>query len=110
MLGKEFRYIAFYDLDHTILKDNSATHLVHVSKDRGTMSKRHFRHAVWLSLLYKLGIGDPTKMITRMLGWIRGKGAGDLEELCQEIFNDRIVHNHRYVVEQKGHTESTGIN
>jgi HAD superfamily hydrolase (TIGR01490 family) len=84
-------YIAFYDLDHTILEDNSATHLVHVARERGIMREKHFRHAVWLSILYKLGIGNSTKMIVRMLSWIRGLKVSEVEDLCEEIFTDMIV-------------------
>ncbi len=63
---KKFDYIAFYDLDHTILEDNSATHLVNEARKRGIMGEKLYRHAVWLSILYKLGIGNSTKMIIRM--------------------------------------------
>jgi HAD superfamily hydrolase (TIGR01490 family) len=55
------------------------------------MSEKHFRYAVWLSILYKLGLGDPTKMIERMLSWIRGLDARSVDALCQEIFDDKIV-------------------
>ena len=49
-----FNYTAFYDLDHTILEGNSATHLVQEAHQRGVMTERQFRHAIWLSILYKL--------------------------------------------------------
>jgi HAD superfamily hydrolase (TIGR01490 family) len=85
-----FQYIAFYDLDHTILDGNSATHLVREVRNRGVMSERQYRHAVWLSILYKLNIGDPTKMINRMLSWLKGVKETDIMKLCQEIF-DHII-------------------
>jgi HAD superfamily hydrolase (TIGR01490 family) len=86
------QYIAFYDLDHTILEENSATNLIHVARKRGIMSERHFRHAVWLSILYKLGIGDSTKMILRMLTWLKGLSETMIRDLCLEVFEDQIVH------------------
>ena len=85
-----YPYTAFYDLDHTILDGNSATHLVQEARKRGVMSERQYRHAVWLSILYKLDIGDPTRMINRMLTWLKGVEEADITALAQEIF-DHII-------------------
>ncbi len=81
-----FKYLAFYDLDHTILVDNSATHLINEARKRGVMTEKHFRHAVWLSILYKLGIGNSTKMIIRMLSWLKGLN----EETCHPALHGGI--------------------
>jgi len=89
--GTKFDYVAFYDLDHTVLEDNSATHLVHEARERGVMSERLFRQAVWLSILYKLGIGNSTKMIVRMLSWLKGLSEDTVYLLCEEVFNTQIV-------------------
>lgn len=86
-----FRYIAFYDLDHTILRGNSATVLVEVARERGIMSPRQFRHAVYLSILYKLDLGNPTKMINRMLSWLKGLEEAAIRNLCSEVFHARLV-------------------
>jgi len=83
-------YIAFYDLDHTILDGNSATHLVMEARKRGVMSEKQYSHAVWLSLLYKLGLGDPTRMINRMLYWLKGLKEDDILALTEEIFDSTI--------------------
>ena len=85
-----FNYTAFYDLDHTILDGNSATHLVQEARKRGVMTERQFRQAVWLSILYKLKIGEPTKMINRMLSWLKGLKESSITKLSQEIF-DHII-------------------
>ena len=71
--AEKFKYVAFYDLDHTILDGNSATHVVHEARKQAVMTERQFRHAVWLSILYKLNIGEPSRMILRMLSWLKGK-------------------------------------
>lgn len=86
----EFTYSAFYDLDHTILDGNSATHLVQEAHKRGVMTERQYRHAIWLSILYKLNIGEPTKMIDRMLSWLKGLKEASIMKLSQEIF-DHII-------------------
>jgi HAD superfamily hydrolase (TIGR01490 family) len=93
--NSKYKYLAFYDLDHTILEDNSATHLVHEARRRGIMTRKHFRHAIWLSILYKLGIGDSTKMIIRMLGWLKGLNEAAIKKLCVEVFEEQIVHRIR---------------
>ncbi len=86
----EFSYTAFYDLDHTILAGNSATHLVNEARRRGVMTEPQYRHAVWLSILYKLNLGNPTKMINRMLSWLNGLQEASIMELSQEIFDQAI--------------------
>jgi HAD superfamily hydrolase (TIGR01490 family) len=86
-----FKYIAFYDLDHTILVVNSATQLVEEARSRGIMSEKQFRHALYLSVIYKLGLGNPSKMIIRMLSWLNGLKLATVEELCAEVFRDSLV-------------------
>ena len=86
----EFKYTAFYDLDHTILAGNSATHLVQAARERGVMTERQFRHAIWLGILYKLNIGNPTRMINRMLTWLKGLQENAIMKLSREIFEQRI--------------------
>jgi len=83
-------YTAFYDLDHTILDGNSATHLVMEARKQGIMSEKQYRQAVWLSLLYKLGLGEPSRMINRMLSWLKGLKEADIIALTQEIFDTTI--------------------
>jgi len=86
----DFSYTAFYDLDHTILAGNSATHLVQEAHKRGVMTERQYRHAVWLAILYKFNIGEPAKMIDRMLSWLNGLKETSIMKLSQEIF-DHII-------------------
>jgi len=90
-LKKSFKYIAFYDLDHTILTGNSATYLVEEARLRGVMSPRQHRHAVYLSIIYKLNLGNPTKMINRMLSWLTGLHEEAVKKLCREVFMDDLV-------------------
>lgn len=87
-----FDYIAYYDLDHTILKGNSATHLVEAARQRGIMTSAQYRHALYLSILYKMRFGDPVKMINRMLGWLNGLDEEKVRTLCKEVFKTDLVH------------------
>lgn len=94
-MNKRFDYIAYYDLDHTILVGNSATYLVEEARKRGVMSPRQYRHALYLSILYKMGIGDPSRMINRMLGWLNGLHLDEVTSLCREVFTDKLIHTIR---------------
>ena len=87
----KFNYLAFYDLDRTILKGNSATTLVEEARNRGMMSPKQFRHAVFLSIIYKLELGNPTKMINRMLSWLTGLEEVLVKQLCQDVFDNFLV-------------------
>ncbi len=107
---KKIKYIAFYDLDHTILKGNSATSLVEEARKRGMMSPKQFRHAVFLSILYKLNLGNPTKMIIRMLSWLKGLEETSIRELCNDIFKNLPLNSIRPEILQtmEEHREKNG--
>ena len=87
----KYKYLAFYDLDHTILTGNSASALVEESKLRGLMSPKQYRHAVYLSIIYNLNLGNPTKMINRMLSWLKGVEEPSVRQLCLDVFNKLLV-------------------
>jgi putative phosphoserine phosphatase/1-acylglycerol-3-phosphate O-acyltransferase len=88
--NRQPKYAAFYDLDHTILEDNSATHLINEARRRGIMTERNYRRAVWLSILYKLGIGNSTRMIIRMISWLNGLEEQMIRQLCLDVFDGMI--------------------
>ena len=90
-ISGRYKYLAFYDLDRTILRVNSATALVEEARSRGILSPRQYRQALYLSILYKLDLGNPTKMINRMLTWLRGLEVESLYKLCQEVFQETLV-------------------
>ena len=94
-MNKSFKYVAFYDLDHTLLVVNSATHLVEEARKRGIMRIKQYRHAVYLSIIYKLGLGNPTKMINRMLTWLKGLSTKLIGDLCVEVFESHLVQSIR---------------
>jgi len=90
-MHKSYKYIAFYDLDHTIFVVNSATKIVEEARRRGIMSEKQYRHAVYLSFIYKLGLGEPAKMINRMLSWLKGLTEESIKQLCSEVFKHSLV-------------------
>lgn len=90
-LNRKYSYIAFYDLDHTIMKVNSATALINAARLRGIINGKHYRHAIWLSLLYKLGVSHSSETIYEMLSWLKGINEVKIRELCVKIFHKRQV-------------------
>lgn len=90
-LSKRYSYIAFYDLDHTILKVNSANTLINAARLRGIINGKHYRHAVWLSLLYKFGGSQSSVTIYEMLSWLEGINKEQINELCLRVFHKRLV-------------------
>lgn len=105
----EHPYTAFYDLDHTILEDNSATHLIQEARKRGVMTPKHYRHAIWLSILYKLRVGDSARMIVRMLTWLEGLKKDMIDQLCRDVFSETIVHKIRpLILESMEHHRKNG--
>ena len=54
------------------------------------MSEKQYRHAIWLSILYKLRIGEPIGMINRMLSWLHGLNEESIMQLSREIFEQLI--------------------
>lgn len=69
--------------------------MVEEARRRGIMSMKQYRHAVYLSIIYKLGLGDPTKMINRMLSWLKGHSEESITELCREVFDKFIIQSIR---------------
>ena len=111
-LKKRYRYIAFYDLDRTILAGNSATSLVDEARRRGMLSNKQFMNAIYLSLLYKLDWWDPASIITRMLFWLKGLPESSVRQLCTEVFDHTLKKAIRpEIPEEMGkHREKNGAN
>ncbi len=105
-----FDYIAYFDLDHTILEGNSANHLVEEARKRGIMTPRKYMNALYLSILYKMGLGDPIHMIHRMLAWLDGLGEETVNSLCQEVFASQLAHTIRPEIlsSMQQHRDSSG--
>jgi HAD superfamily hydrolase (TIGR01490 family) len=46
---------------------------------------------IFLSLLYKLNLKDPVKIIGTMVSWVKGASESALKELSSEVFNANIL-------------------
>jgi len=84
-------YFAFFDLDHTITSSVSGKELVLGAFKKGLMSRKDLISAIYLSLVYKMNLVNPTEAIDKMGSWVKGINVGTMENLCSEVFNEVLL-------------------
>ena len=84
-------YIAFFDLDRTITKAISGSELARVAYRKGLMTRSALAYAFYLSLVYKLNLKDPLKIIDKMVTWVKGMSENTMFDLCFEVFRDVLL-------------------
>lgn len=89
--NKEISYIAFFDLDRTLIKAVSGTELAKGAWNRGLMKGSDLVQAIYLSALYKFGIKDPLKIVNKMTEWVKGLPEESLDKLCTEVYNEVLL-------------------
>lgn len=83
-------YVAFFDLDRTIAGSISGKSLAVAAYRHGHLSVRNIAYGVFLSLIYRLQILDPYKVVTDMIGWVKGIPADKMDDLCTEVL-DKVL-------------------
>jgi len=83
----EHHYIAFFDVDRTLIHANSGEILIKRAHSNGVMSTKDFIHAFYLSLLHKFNLRDTDKLINGMAGWVKGLSEDTLIKLSEEVFH-----------------------
>jgi HAD superfamily hydrolase (TIGR01490 family) len=89
---KEKSYIAFFDLDDTLIRANSGKLLVRGAYEKDMMNLRDLVKALWLSLLYKFRLMNSEKIIDRMLKWLAGVPEKRVSDLSCEVFEKYMLH------------------
>jgi HAD superfamily hydrolase (TIGR01490 family) len=84
-------YIAFFDLDDTLIRANSGKLLVRVAYEKGMMSLPDLIKALWLSFLYKFRLMDSEKIIAGMLTWLAGVPEKRVNDLSSEVFGKYLL-------------------
>lgn len=84
-------YIAFFDLDNTLIKANSGKLLVGGAYEKGMMSLPDIIKALWLSFLYKFRLMNSEKIIAGMLKWLAGVTEKRVSDLSSEVFEKHMV-------------------
>ncbi len=83
-------YIAFFDLDGTILRKNSGKILVLRAHKAGMMPARKLLSGIYLSLLHKLDLMSPLRIIELMAEWVSGLPEKVLKEFAGHVFTNSI--------------------
>jgi HAD superfamily hydrolase (TIGR01490 family) len=91
MLTQPRSYIAFFDLDRTILNLNSGSVLVREAYKRGFMSTSDLLNAIYLSWLYKFHLRDTVLIISGMGKWLKGLTVDEVNVLSDQIVNNHLL-------------------
>jgi putative phosphoserine phosphatase/1-acylglycerol-3-phosphate O-acyltransferase len=84
-------YIAFFDLDRTLIGKVSGKALATGAWKKGLMKTSDLVKAVLLSLLYSLKLMDPVKVMNEMLTWVEGISESTFNDLCSEVFTGVLL-------------------
>ncbi len=107
MLTRPWNYIAFFDLDRTILNLNSGPVLVREAYKSGFMSTSNLLNAIYYSWLYKFHLRDTARIIAGMGKWLKGLTVNEVSALSELIVTNHLLHAIRpeLVSEIKFHKE-----
>jgi|WetSurSiteA1Bulk_404760.scaffolds.fasta_scaffold00128_16 HAD superfamily hydrolase (TIGR01490 family) len=85
------RYVAFFDLDNTILKIKSGEALLRKAYQNGLLSNWKLIHVYYLATLYKLHLIDPAIIIEKLSSCLAKSPENEIEALCHEIVEKDLV-------------------
>ena len=83
-------YYAFFDLDHTITGSVSGKELAVAAFKKGLMKRSDLATAIFLSFAHKTNLINPSRAIALMGKWVKGIRVGTMEDLCSDIFSNKI--------------------
>jgi HAD superfamily hydrolase (TIGR01490 family) len=88
-------YVAFFDVDKTILSINSGSALVREAYRNGLMSTSDLINAIYLSVLHKFDLRDPVLLVSGMGKWLRGVKVDKMDQLAESIVNKHLIRHIR---------------
>lgn len=89
--NQENSYVAFFDLDRTIIKAVSGRALANRAFKKGLMNISDMAIALYLGLAYRIGIADPVIIMRRMVRWVKGLPEQELKDLCSEVLSEDLL-------------------
>ena len=84
-------YVAFFDVDKTILSINSGPALVRDAYRKGLMSTADLLNAIYLSFLHKFNLRDPALLVSGMGKWLKGVRVEKMDQLAESIVNEYLI-------------------
>jgi putative phosphoserine phosphatase/1-acylglycerol-3-phosphate O-acyltransferase len=85
------RYVAFFDIDNTILSINSGSTLVREAYKSGLMNNSDLLNAIYLSWLYKFHLRDTDLIVSGMGRWLKGHTVDEVNLLSEHVVNKYLV-------------------
>ncbi len=82
------KYVAFFDLDLTLINGISGKILMQQSYKNGIMSTNHIFRGFFLSILHKLKLMNPDKIMDKMVSNLEGIPESTIVDLINEIFDE----------------------
>jgi HAD superfamily hydrolase (TIGR01490 family) len=90
-MSKKSRYLALFDLDHTVFDTNSSHVLAIRAHKVGFLSTRDMIKGIWLVLRQKMGLGDVRKIIEVAYRWMEGVPVEEFRRFGREIVEDTLL-------------------
>jgi HAD superfamily hydrolase (TIGR01490 family) len=84
-------YIAFFDLDRTLTKSISGREIVRAAYRKGLLTHLDLLNAIFLSLMFRLKLKDPLRIIDDMVSWAKGIPENSIRYLCTEISREVLL-------------------
>jgi HAD superfamily hydrolase (TIGR01490 family) len=84
-------YVAFFDLDKTLLSINSGSVLVREAYKRGLMSTSELLNAIYLSWLYKFHLRDTSIIVSGMGIWLKGMTLDEMNVLSEHVLIKHLI-------------------
>jgi HAD superfamily hydrolase (TIGR01490 family) len=84
-------YVAFFDLDKTIISLNSGSLLVRQAYKNGVLSTGNLINAIFQSYLYKFNLRDTNLIISKMGTWLKGLSLETFKELSKEVVDKYLI-------------------
>jgi HAD superfamily hydrolase (TIGR01490 family) len=94
-LEQQKSYIAFFDLDRTIIYKNSGAVLVRQAYKNGLLNTRSLLNAVYQSFLYKFHLRETDLIISKMGSWVKGFPEESLKNLSESIVTNFLLNSIR---------------
>ncbi|MBA4322575.1 MAG: HAD-IB family hydrolase [Odoribacter sp.] len=88
-------YIAFFDLDRTIISLNSGSLLVREAYRNGGMSTANLINAIFQSSLYWFNLRETNLIISKMGTWVKGIPHEVIDELAEKVVNKYLINSIR---------------
>lgn len=84
-------YVAFFDVDHTLLNLNSGEAILRRAYKEGQLSRSRFIQAFLLAILYKIKLVSPYTIMQKFAGWMAGSKRSAFEIFCRHLAGDVLL-------------------